>query len=552
MYHFKRQICRGVLQGEFDLERKDILNLQKLCLEHDNFLAFPLAADLLGVKYNNLYKFFRDNRNVGMFERVKRGGMFYIKFCPMLPKNDPPLIKGRQNSNFFRKPRTNATKKELLGKTESLSIYYDEAEAFLMPEESAEAALLFEKLYTGIQNEEFFSIDPAVNRRLKQIFEGNHGFVGQIEHVESLINSLRPIKKMPIQKSDELYAAQIYFKKWRGWGHTELRKDGARFFKFGCLAQQFDYISAVECFRKWISKLSKKQLVFLDADGQIVYKPYRTRFTNNGRKKHLREMYEEVFAVGETKFKSGSFITLTTNPDNFPSMKAANDAMGENWNRFIAALRKKYKNRKLMYINVREFQKNGRLHMHIVLFGITLDQDIKDKKRNIFTNSYVEKLWKKYGQGSVTNTIPLKYDKETQKLGWGRDKPSDCGKKQDPMSYLKKYLSKVLDGNNPAQFDKSKHEYTPSKKEFEESQEFEDEIANAYFNAESLFQYWGNNCRFYTYSRGLISKETAERLFLLKLKLKELRRRFPLVMVGVYDTELEIYRIKQTKGDLSG
>lgn len=535
------------------MERKDVLNLEKLCLENDNLLAFPLAADLLGVPYANLYKFFRSGRNEGLFLREKVGAMYYIKFAPSLPQTGPPLDKRKAKLKLLRKPRTVKTKKELLGKTETLEIYFGEAEPYLMADEAAEAAMLFEKLCTGIREEQFFSIDPAVNRRLKQIFEGNHGFIGTIEAVESLINNLRPVRKMPVQKSDELYAAQMYFMKWRGWGHTELRKDGARYFKFGCLAQQYDYLAAVECFRKWISKLSKKQLVFLDADGQIVYKPYRTRFTHNGRKKHLREMYEEIFTVGETKFKAGTFITLTTNPENFPSMKAANDAMSHNWNRFMAALRKRYRNRKLMYINVREFQKNGRLHMHIVLFGVTLEQDIKDKKKNIFTNSYVEKMWKKYGQGSVTNTIPLKYDKETQKLGWGREKPNDCGKKQDPMNYLKKYLSKVLDGNNPAQFDKSIHDYTPTDDAFDESQEFDDEIANAYFNAESLFQYWGNNCRFYTYSPGLISKETAERLFLLKLKLQELRRRFPLMMVGVYDTELGTFQIKQQNtGDLSG
>lgn len=73
------------------MERKDVLNLEKLCLENDNLLAFPLAADLLGVPYANLYKFFRSGRNEGLFLREKVGAMYYIKFAPSLPQNEPPL-----------------------------------------------------------------------------------------------------------------------------------------------------------------------------------------------------------------------------------------------------------------------------------------------------------------------------------------------------------------------------------------------------------------------------------------------------------------------------
>lgn len=73
------------------MERKDVLNLEKLCLENDNLLAFPLAADLLGVPYANLYKFFRSGRNEGLFLREKVGAMYYIKFAPSLPQTGPPL-----------------------------------------------------------------------------------------------------------------------------------------------------------------------------------------------------------------------------------------------------------------------------------------------------------------------------------------------------------------------------------------------------------------------------------------------------------------------------
>jgi hypothetical protein len=78
------------------VERKDILNLQKLCLSYNNFLAFSCAAELLKVKYDNLYKFFRSGMADGMFTLDVVDGVRFIKSIhPVLDLRDIDIDKLR-------------------------------------------------------------------------------------------------------------------------------------------------------------------------------------------------------------------------------------------------------------------------------------------------------------------------------------------------------------------------------------------------------------------------------------------------------------------------
>lgn len=537
------------------MERKDIIKLQKLCLENDNFLAFPLAAELLGLKYDNLYKFFRDNRNEGMFVREKVGAVYFIKFCPTLPKNHVPLDKEKAKLKPNRKPRTRNTKLKILGKFETLGAWCKEAEDFLITDEYEEYLDLWEKLSRGVLTGDFVSIDQNVTKRLKALFSENSDIVGTIEDIEGNINSLRPVRKFPTPISDDLYEARYYLRKWRGWGRTELDSSGRRYFKFTTEAQKLDFESCLNCFKRWIMKLSKKKLVFVDSQGSVVEMPFRTRFTDDSRQAHLRVVFEDAFFTGESKFKSATFITLTTNPDNFKNMDEANRAMGDNFNRFMTFLRKHFKrnSKQMPYINVREFQQNGRLHMHIVLFGVSLPQNIVDHKKKIYTNDLVQDAWIRYGQGSVTDTRPLSWSDNKQGMWWDSrsNKPSDCKKGESPFDYLKKYLRKVLSGN-----DKDIEDYddyaqiadflddTPGV-DPADSDSFSNTVA-ALHHAKALFQYWVNKCRFYTKSQSLISKSFADKLFEIKLKKNYVRRKFPLQMVGIRDMRSGIYYISET------
>ncbi|MDR2944495.1 MAG: hypothetical protein LBU81_05355 [Methanosarcinales archaeon] len=534
------------------MERKDILKLQKLCLENNNFIAFSLAVELLSVKYADLYKFFRSGRNVGMFLLEKVGGLNYIKFCPMVPETKPPLDKGKAKLKPHKKPRTGNTKFEILGKFETLEVWCKEAEDFLITDEYEEYLELWENLAAGVASGDFVSIDRNLTKRLKVLFGASPDIVGSIESIEQNINALRPVRKIPQQVSDDLYEARYYIRKWRGWGHTELDSSGRRYFKFGTEAQKLDFESCLNCFKRWIKTLSKKSLIFLDAGGNIISKPLRTRFTDDSRKAHLREVFEDAFFAGESKFRSATFITLTTNPENFDSMDEANKAMSDNFNRFMAYLRKhfKRKSKQMPYINVREFQQNGRLHMHLVLFGISLEQNIVDHKKKIYTNDLVQDAWIRYGQGSVTDTRPLDWADDKQGLWWaGRsNKPSDCKSGESPFQYLKKYLRKVLSGNdNDLELD----EYVQAADFLDDgSSDFDPwgctNTASAIHHAKSLFQYWVNKCRFYTKSQTLVSKDFAKKLFEIKLKKNYVRRNYPIRMIGVLNLSSGIYYVSET------
>ncbi len=533
------------------MERKDVLKLQKLCIENDNLLSFPSAADLLGVKYNNLYKFFRSGRNEGMFELDKVGGLNYIKFAPTLPQMSFGLDRGKAKLKPKRKSRTTQTKLKILGKFETLDLWCKEAQDYLVTEEYAEYIDLWERLSDGIMSGDFVSIDHNTTKRLKALFGYSQDIVGAIEDIEQNINALRPIRQMPKPISDDLYKARYYIRKWKGWGHTELDSSGRRYFKFETEAQKMDFEDCMKCFKRWISTLSKKVLVFVDSSGSIIHKPFRTRFTDDSRQARLREVYEDAFFAGEAKFKTASFITLTTNPENFSCMDEANRAMGDNFNRFMAYLRKHFKksSKQMPYINVREFQQNGRLHMHIVLFGISLPQNVVDSKRKIYTNDLVEDAWIRYGQGSVTDTRPLSWNEEKQMLWWdGRsNKPSDCKQGESPFDYLKKYLRKVLSGNDKDIADYTDHdEIMDFIDDNGESADVSDNVVAALHHSKSLFQYWVNSCRFYTKSQSLVSDSFAKQTFIMKIKINQRRREFPIRMVGILNMSSGIMYVSET------
>ena len=444
------------------MNAKNVETLAKVCLSNGNKLNMSSAAAMVGVKYHNLYKWFRDDHHLGLFTVEKSGCYNLISFKPTHPETKPPLD------------------------TEQAKLKQNE--------QNSGKGLKFDKE-----------------------------------------------KKM----SSELFNALKILKKFKGWGQTEIINDkGTRRFKFHSPLHEAAFYRCVDLFRSWLEECAFKKLLFQNpGSSDIIEMDYKNRFTDNGRKMHMREVFDDVFLTGARTYKSGSFITLTTNPDNFKNMYEANRAMSANWNRLISYLRRKT-GRKLRYVNVREFQKNGRLHMHVIIFGISLKQDVIDKRRNIYTNSKIEAAWKRYGQGSITNVIPLKYDKSRDVLTWCNDRPDDCNKDQDPIDYLRKYLSKVFKGNFEPEFDLKENEYSPNKNDLFQSDELPLNVESAWFHAVSLFQYWANSCRFYTYSPDLLSGVLAFDRLISKFLKRERRKQFPLKMIGVYDSFYGIYRLK--------
>ena len=180
--------------------------------------------------------------------------------------------------------------------------------------------------------------------------------------------------------------------------------------------------------------------------------PYKTRFNDESRKVAQLSHYEEAWENATERHRRAIMITLTTDPKIQESLWSANRKQGKNLNKLLSHLARKFGARPT-YLNVNEFQKNGRIHLHLVIFGRSYVMQMKQ----------LSALWMKYGQGQIVHFHKIKKDR----TGWVWDgqSPYDA-KEKTPADYLKKYLKKAL------------------------------------FN-DSNYQYWVYNTRFFSHSRKL-------------------------------------------------
>lgn len=128
-------------------------------------------------------------------------------------------------------------------------------------------------------------------------------------------------------------------------------------------------------------------------------------------------------------------------------------------------------NLKLPYLCVREFQRNGNVHYHIVIFGVSW----------LKHNDEISRIWQEYGQGKITKINKIRFNEERGYI-WADKAPEDS-KGRQPLEYLKKYLLKG--------------QYAEK-------------------NPEASLLYWVFNSRFFTYSSSLLSDEHRPRPYISK------------------------------------
>lgn len=186
----------------------------------------------------------------------------------------------------------------------------------------------------------------------------------------------------------------------------------------------------------------------------LLFLPYRTRFTDNGRKKNNLDTYEAIWNATPLHYKEAVFVTLTTDPKMHRSAYHANRHFQIALNRLMSRLNKKLGYRP-KYLNVHEFQKNGLLHSHIIIYG--LDYLLHQRQ--------LSEMWQQCGQGKIVYIYGLRHNGIS--WNWSRAKPKDAKKGGTVDSYLKKYLKKAL------------------------------------FSPDELELYWTFNKRFFTYSKAL-------------------------------------------------
>lgn len=211
-------------------------------------------------------------------------------------------------------------------------------------------------------------------------------------------------------------------------------------------------------FKEYVTKTSNKKLVFVpnpekDFFGETLLLDYVTRFNDKGRKVEELNKFEHCWDTSLSRYKSAVMLTLTFDPKLQESLWQCNKEAPDKFNKLMSYFTRKLGYRP-QYINVFEYQKNGRIHFHVLFFGL----------KWLIDKSVLSQLWHKYGAGEIVDFLTLR--NSGNKWIWDRHKPKDANNK-DPEEYLKKYLKKGL------------------------------------FDISKLYQYWIYNNRFFTNSRNL-------------------------------------------------
>lgn len=240
-----------------------------------------------------------------------------------------------------------------------------------------------------------------------------------------------------------------------------------------------DWAKLYQLFEDYLEDVNQKIVILKDPDfdDYLVVK-VKHRFRKY-RLIDLIHVYRSLWKSA-SRYQTGVFITLTMNPLVYPDLRTASYFISMAFNRFMSYLRRRFKNIKLAYIAVLEFQDSGNPHLHVVLFGINR---IMDHYR---LTAYLVR----WGFG------PIHYEYKIVNRGgrwvWADSNPQSRPKtaSSSVSDYLEKYLKKTFDSilndveissyTNPSNVD----------------------VSNM-----KVAMYWALDKRFFTYSRTLSEPE---------------------------------------------
>ncbi|QSZ66424.1 hypothetical protein RJ40_02380 [Methanofollis aquaemaris] len=243
-------------------------------------------------------------------------------------------------------------------------------------------------------------------------------------------------------------------------------------------------------FQEWLVNCENNRIVLEHcggADGpDHVVLPITTRFNNAGRKVEMLKKFETAIDNSLELFDKAVFLTLTTDPKIWmspagsPQERIIKDKDGNQLARFnfkgkglslydanrheSIAWRGWYEAEvhrrkvRIPYLRVIEFQKNGLIHDHILLFGIDW---IKDWKQLAYEWGIERE------QGFMVHAYVVRNRNGRWEWKDSKNRPQDAKKEENPADYLKKYLKKAL------------------------------------FTEEGFWNYWTFNKRFFTMSQSL-------------------------------------------------
>lgn len=206
--------------------------------------------------------------------------------------------------------------------------------------------------------------------------------------------------------------------------------------------KQFEYENTVrqeidELYQAYGNRISKEQIVLTRAPdnnptfAQDLIIPYKTRFTDPGRRKESLARFSSVYTSASRRHLKGVFLTLTADPKG-GSLWEINKKTQAAWGPFSRFLGRCLPKR-AEWIKVAEFQKSGRLHYHVLITGINW----------LLCKSVIQYAWVHYGGGPILDVHTVKADPLNGWL-WSRSCPIEAAGKtvgDHLQSYLEKSMS---------------------------------------------------------------------------------------------------------------
>lgn len=214
-------------------------------------------------------------------------------------------------------------------------------------------------------------------------------------------------------------------------------------------------------FNAWDEETRQKVIVLRNLrSGEYISKPYKTRFNNEPRKLYNIKVYNTGIDNSLVKWKIGVFLTLTTDPliwmspegqkftrhikdketgktYHFEGTGRGKDLYEANrhesyaWRKWYEKICHRFR-RRIPYIRCVEYQENGLIHTHVMLFDVDW---------NIPWYDFAKEWGTDYGQGYLNKSYQVIND--GTKWTWKKHRPEDT-EGRAPADYLKKYLIKSM------------------------------------------------------------------------------------------------------------
>ena len=233
-------------------------------------------------------------------------------------------------------------------------------------------------------------------------------------------------------------------------------------------------------FEVWKRDISRRNIVMRDtsAGGRYLIMNCKTRFTDTGRHWQNEKTYRTAIKKSLEDYSDGFFITLTSDPQIH--MRRAGEEFerhvkdpqtgttyefeltgqgGSLWtaNRSESKAFRKWYERMCYrlqyrppYIRVVEFQKNGLIHTHLLLFGTSGEYWERDKRGRLIRKTQFDweqlaRDWgERYNQGIMNQVYRVKNINGVWEWAHKGEQPDDTHGRT-PADYLGKYLKKASD-----------------------------------------------------------------------------------------------------------